>query len=201
MNPDSYQQAWQARASQTRVTIDPDLLRNEVQREEQNFRAMIFWQDFREVGIALLMIPVWIYLGIATSSPWTWYLTVPVFFWLVGFTLMDRMRHQQKPSEPDEAVLQCVMESLPQVEHQIWLLRNVIWWNLLPFSISIMAFFAHIFWQAASVWWEFLGALGVSGVGLFVVYAAVYFVNQRAVRVQLEPRRQELLTLLTSHPR
>ncbi|MCH9654827.1 MAG: hypothetical protein K0U86_19280 [Planctomycetes bacterium] len=198
MDPDKYQQAWQAHSSQTRVTIDVDLLRKEVQREEQNFRAMIFWRDFREVVVALLMIPMWFYLGITTSSPWTWYLTVPVLVWIAGFMLVDRLRHKQKPSEPGESLLQCVEESLPQVEHQIWLLRNIFWWYLLPPSVSIMAFFAHTFWMVSSVWWEFLFAILVSGLGLFVLYAAIYFLNQRAVREQLEPRRQELLTLLAS---
>ena len=50
MNPDKYQQAWQAQSSQTRVTVDADLLLKEVQRIQRTFRAMIFWRDFREVG-------------------------------------------------------------------------------------------------------------------------------------------------------
>ena len=25
---------------------------------------MIFWRDFREVGVALLMLPLWFYLGV-----------------------------------------------------------------------------------------------------------------------------------------
>ena len=53
MEPDKYQQAWQAHSSQTRVTVDADLLLKEVQRSQRNFRAMIFWRDFREVGVAL----------------------------------------------------------------------------------------------------------------------------------------------------
>ena len=64
MEPDKYQQAWQAHSSQTRVTVDADLLLKEVQRSQRNFRAMIFWRDFREVGVALLMLPLWFYLGI-----------------------------------------------------------------------------------------------------------------------------------------
>jgi hypothetical protein len=42
------------------------------------------------------------------------------------------MRHLQKPNEPDEPLLQCVKNSLTQMEDQIWLLRNVLWWYLLP---------------------------------------------------------------------
>ena len=50
MDPDKYQQAWQAAATQPHVTIDADLLLNEVQRQQRSFQKSIFWRDFREVG-------------------------------------------------------------------------------------------------------------------------------------------------------
>ncbi len=190
MDPDSYQQAWQAHSTQTRVTIDADVLLKQMERSQRNFRATIFWRDFREAGGALLMIPLWFYMGATLSLPWTWYLTVPALVWVAGFILVDRMRHRQQPSEPGEPLLHSVQESLAQVEHQIWLLRNVFWWYLLPFTISILAFFAQVAWPR----WEFLGLV----LFVAVLYTAIYYLNQYAVRSQLEPRRQELLTLLKS---
>ena len=76
------------------------------------------------------------------------------------------MRHKRKPSEPGDPLLESVKESLTQVEHQIWLLRNVFWWYLLPFAISIMAFFAQISWQVSKDWFEALAAGGISSFGL-----------------------------------
>ncbi|QDT39959.1 MraY-like glycosyltransferase [Gimesia alba] len=199
MAPDEFQQAWQAQSAQTRVTIDADLLRQEVQRNQLNFRATIFYRDFGEVLIALLLIPVWFILGARTSSPWTWYLTVPVLIWMAGFMLVYRMRHRQKPNEPDEPLLHCVQRSLTEVEDQIWLLRNIFWWYLLPPSISILVFFAHVSWLSRSGGWlpALISFAGLAGF-LLALYGLIYFLNQRAVRLQLEPRRQELLTLLSS---
>ena len=200
-SPDKFQQAWQAQASQTRVTIDADLLRKEVQRNQRDFQATIFSRDMREVVVALLMIPSWFYLGARTSSPWTWYLTVPVLVWIAGFMLVYRVRHPQKPSLPGESLRECVKDSLSQVEDQIWLLRNVFWWYLLPPSISLLAFFIHVFWRAAVAtndWLAGLAAMTFSIVILFAVYGFVYYLNQFAVRRELEPRRQELLALLAS---
>ena len=48
MDPDKYQQAWRAQSSQARVKVDASLLVKEVRRSQQEFRAMIFWRDFRE---------------------------------------------------------------------------------------------------------------------------------------------------------
>jgi len=196
MEPDKYQQAWRAQSSQTRVTIDADLLLKEVQRSQGHFQAMIFWRDFREVGVALVMLPLWFYMGIALSLPWTWYLTVPALLWVAGFILVDRRRHKQKPCEPGEPLLVSVKELLAPVEHQIWLLRNIAWWYLLPFMIPILAFFAQVAWRSSKDWLE--AAIGFGFPSLFAValYYLIYCLNQRAVRVQLEPRRQELLALI-----
>lgn len=211
MEPDKYQQAWQADSSQTRVTIDADLLLKEVQRNQRDFRATIFRRDAFEVGVGLLMLPLWFFLGFTFSEPWTWYLTVPALIWVVGFFLVDRKRRPQKCVGPGDTLLESVKESLNQVEHQIWLLHNVFWWYLLPFTIPILTFFAHVAWLSSEDWivapgvaspfFRCLVALGVATpffVFLVALYSFIDYINQRAVRMQLEPRRQELLALLTS---
>ena len=134
MNPDNFKQAWQTQSSQTRLTIDAELLLKEVRRNQRCFAATIFWRDVREVGTGLLMVPLWLYLGVKLSLPWTWYLTVPALLWIAGYMLADRMRHKRQPPEPGEPLRQCVESSLAQVEHQIRLLRNVHWWYLLPLA-------------------------------------------------------------------
>jgi hypothetical protein len=198
VNPDKFQQAWKGDAARTHVTIDVDVLSNEVQRSHRDFQATIFWRDVREVGTSLLMIPIWFAMGIPMSLPWTWYLTVPALIWIAGFLLVDRNRHPQRTSAPGEPLLFYVKESLTQVEHQIWLLRNVFWWYLLPLSLSIMAFFLDVAWNTSSSGWAFALVSACLGLFLFVIYGGIYRLNQRAVRIQLEPRRQDLLKLLAS---
>jgi CubicO group peptidase (beta-lactamase class C family) len=196
MGPDNFQEAWKAQSAQTRVTVNADLLLQEVQRSQSNFRSMIFWRDFREVGVALVMLPMWFVMGYVLSPPWTWYLTVPALLWVIGFIAVDRMRHPQKAPGPGDSLLTGAKDSLAQVEHQIWLLRNVAWWYLLPFTVSILAFFAHVCWQASDNWGEFFGSTAIMTTSLLALYGFIYWLNQYAVRKQLEPRRQELLALL-----
>ncbi len=199
MNPDNYQQAWQEHSSQTRVTVDAGLLLKELQRSQRAFRATIFIRDFREIAVAMVMLPLWFFLGITLSLPWTWYLTVPALVWVAGFMLVYRMRHKQDPSKPEESLLHCVKRSLTEQEDQIWLLRNIFWWYLLPPGISILAFFAHVSWLSRSIGTLpalifFMGLVGF----VFALYSFIYWLNQHCVRTQLEPRRQELLTLLAN---
>ena len=198
MNLDKYQQAWNADAAQMHITFDAELLSKEVQQSNQEFQSTIFWRDVREAGVSLLLLPVWFAMGITLSLPWTWYLTVPALIWVAGFILVDRRRHPKGPSGAGEPLLYYVKESLTQVEHQIWLLRNVFWWYLLPFAISIMAFFLHVAWKSSSGGLEFVLFAVFLGLILLVLYGSTYRLNQRAVREQFEPRRQDLLKLIAS---
>lgn len=199
MRPDEFQQAWQSDAAQDRVTIDADLLRKEVQRNRQDFRATIARRDCLEVGVALLLLPVWIYMGITDASPWTWYLTVPALIWVAGYILVFRMRHKQDPGQPDDPLLTCVKRSLTEVEDQIWLLRNVFWWYLAPLAIPLLAYTAHLAWLKSRDWLVAISSENAFSMIFFVaIFYFLYYINQRAVRVQLEPRRQELLTLLAN---
>jgi hypothetical protein len=201
MDPDKYQHAWHAHSSQARVTVDADLLLKEVQHNQREFRATMLRRDIIEVGVGLLLLPYWIYKGRTSSLPWTWWLGVPAIIWVVGFFLVDRMRHPQTPSNPGRPLLSCVKDSLSQMEHQIWLLRNVFWWYLLPFTIALLAIFGQVAWQSGVATNDWLAALAF-GTFLFVfvgaLYSFIYYLNQRAVRTQLEPRRQEVLALLAS---
>lgn len=200
MAPDEFQQAWQAHSAQTRVIIDADLLREEVQRDQRQFNTMISYRDFGEVGVAVIMIPVWFVMGFMLDLPWTWYLSVPVFLWIAGFMLLYRKRHQPESEQTTEPLLQqCVQRSLAEVEQQIWLLRNILWWYLLPPTLSITAFFAQVSWQSRGGGWLYALIFFVLLEGfLLTVYGSVYLMNKRVVRTQLIPRQEELQKLRAS---
>jgi CubicO group peptidase (beta-lactamase class C family) len=198
VNPDNLKEAWLAQTSQTRLTIDADLLLKEVRRNERSFNTMIFWRDVLEVGVSLVMVPVWFYLIAKHSLPWTAYLMVPALLWVAGFMLADRRRHKHCPPEPGEPLGRRVESSLAQVEHQIWLLRNVLWWYLLPPGLAILAFFGQCAWYIRlGGWWAVLAVAGMVAV-VTLIYGGVYWLNQRTIRSELEPRRQELQALIAS---
>ena len=198
MSLDKFQQAWKAEASQLKVTFDADLLSKQVQQSHDQFRSLIFWRDVREIGVSLLMIPIWIAMGIGLSLPWSWWLTLPALLWIAGFMLIDRKRHPKTPSEPGESLLFYAKESLSQVEHQIWLLRSVFWWYLLPFTISLSAFFINVAWNTTGTWWGSILVASPAGLFLFYLYRWVYRLNQRAVRHQLEPRQEHLQRIVAN---
>jgi hypothetical protein len=194
MDPDPLQEAWQ---SQPRPAIDTDGLVREFRRGEQQFAAMIFWRDAREVGVSLLLLPVWVAMGVGIGLPWTWYLVMPGIVWIGAFMTVDRIRQGRRRALPDDPLVRGVESSLAEVEHQIWLLRNVQWWYLLPLAAPMLAFFAHTFWRLSrGNVWEAAIATTFAAAVVGGVYTWVYWINQKAVRSTLEPRRRELQGLL-----
>lgn len=180
------------------TSIDAEQILNEVRRNQRSFTATIFWRDVREVGVAIILLPLWLYWGVKFSLPWTWYLMVPALVWVAGFMLADRVRHKRQSPAPGEPPRVRVERSLGQVEHQIWLLRNVHWWYLLPPALAMLAFFGQVAWQARSGGWWTAVAIAEAVIVAAVVFAVVYWLNQYAVRSELMPRRQKLEALLTS---
>lgn len=197
MARDDFQQAWHAASTQTRVTVDADILLREIQRNQRDFLATILRRDLFEVGTALLLLPIWVYLGSVFSLPWSWYLGVPAIAWIAAFILYYRLRYPLRVSEPDAPLLECARQSLTLVERQIWLLRNVFWWYLLPPGISILVFFGHVAWLRSESGLTVPGRVDVFII-LIGIYSFLYLRNKYAVNSELEPRREELLTLLAS---
>ena len=85
-----------------------------------------------------------------------------------------------------------------QVNHQIWLLRNVFWWYLLPIAAALGISIGYSTWHARHFGATAVMGWCVYGLSCGLLYWGIYWVNQFAVRKSLDPRRQELEALLAS---
>jgi hypothetical protein len=170
----------------------------DLRRKDQQFNRMIFWRDAREIIVCLVMVPVWLYLGARSSLPWTWYLMIPAILWIGGFMLVDRLRQQRRTPGLGEPLRDRVKCSLEQLDHQIWLLRNVHWWYLLPIAMPLSAFVVQGAWLERSEGWSVVLVAFMAIALVTVVFGIIYWVNQLAVRANLAPRRRELEGLLVS---
>jgi hypothetical protein len=197
MNFEELQKAWQTQGLAPRLTIDADLLLKEVEHNRKSFVRTIFWRDVREVGVAIVLAPIFIHVGWKFGD-WVWFLPALACLGVAAFMLWDRWAQRKKKPVKTDPLRTCIEASLIQVNHQIWLLRNVLWWYLLPLGVSVEAVFIFAAWRLWSVGLG-LSLLSLSNiVGLVLLYWGIYWVNQYAVRKGFEPRRRELEALLAS---
>lgn len=188
---DELQQTWQSQPAPT-LRIDADMLLSQVRRNQRSLKSTLFWRDFREVVIAVAMIPF--FANAAREQGWHWLSFCLACAWMAGYILVDRWRRRKKKPASDHALARCVDESLDEVEHQIWLLKNIAWWYLLPGILAALFTFTYMFVTISGLRFGLLLGMGA----FFAVYAGVYWLNQYAVRTELEPRRQELLAIRES---
>ena len=201
MTFDELRKAWQSQ-SNFKLKIDSDMLLREVKRNKRNFESAIFWRDAREVGVGIVMFILFVYWGLKYEF-WSLHMIALSIAFVVVFMVVDRILSYRRQPQCNDALLGCIKSSLRQVKHQIWLLKNVLWWYLLPPSIGIGIF---ILCCAFGV----IKAVGVANsahhlvfllvylVFLFLLYWGIYWLNQRAVRKELQPRRKELEELLNN---
>lgn len=196
MNFDEMQKAWQSQDSVAQVTINADALLREVRRNQRQFLATIFWRDLREIVVSVLLAVYFLYAALHGEG-WSFYLLTFCCLEVGGFMIVDRVIQRRKSPFKHDSLTGCVQSSLVQVKHQIWLLRNVFWWYLLPLLIGLTVATGAAVWQKqiGEVKTIALGGLLLICFGL--IYWGVYWLNQLAVRKQLEPRRRELEALLT----
>jgi hypothetical protein len=197
MSFDELQQTWQSQPG-AKVRVDAAALLQQLRRSQRDFKVTIFWRDFREVFVAAAMA-VWFAWDGFSGDGWPWVLLGATCVWVGGFIMVDRFRRRGRAARFGDSLLGCVEASLEDVEHQIWLLRNVFWWYLLPPGIGMAVAFVHmgLKMNTEPAW---LGWLLMAPVALVcvAVFGFVYWLNQYAVRKHLEPRRQELLVVRES---
>ena len=198
MTPEDMKHVWETQTTGIQLTINAEQLEVETRRFQKQFTTLLFWRDIREIGIALLLIPLWLYLGQKFGLPWTWYLMVPTLVWIAGYMYADRLRNKPSASKPGESLRGCLESTLAQIENQIRLLQSVLWWCLIPVAIPMLAFFGHIAWLSGSMDSFTILFLVVSVLIAGAVLFAVQGLNQYVVRTDLKPRRDELKSQLLS---
>jgi hypothetical protein len=196
MNFEEMQSAWKSQGSGEKMMIDADVLLKEVRRNQRNFRATIFWRDVREVGAALLLTVFFAYRGLRNDA-WTDGAVALACFWIGLFMIMDRVMQRRKQPASNDSLKACAEGSLFAVKHQIWLLKNVFWWYLLPLAAALAISKAVSIWHSREIHSALTGGC-IYVLVVVLLYRGIYRLNQWAVRKSLEPRRQELETLLAS---
>lgn len=195
MNFEELQKTWQASNPGATITISADALLKEVRRNQQQFWATIFWRDVREVVGIFLMALFFTYWGLEHSG-WTFISIGLGCFFVCSFFIADRVIQREKRPLKNESLKACLETSLHQVNHQIWLLKNILWWYLLPVVLPLGIFAFVDLWNS-----RYDGAVAVARCIVYILfciflYWGVYWINQFAVRRTLVPRQQELEGLL-----
>lgn len=180
MNFETLQQRWQQQETRSQVRVDASLVLQEVRRNQHTLEIALFWRDFRETGAALLVTIIFL----SRARDWTDYLGAVTAVGVGTCILVDRMMQRKKRPVQSDSLRCFVQRSLDQVRHQSWLLRNVLWWYMLPLTMPILSSLV-VHDHGLTSWIVFM-----------LVMVFVYWLNQKAVRDCFVPMEQELERVL-----
>ena len=197
MNFDELQSKWQAHDHVKQVNIDSDQLLKDVVQNYRSLESQLWRRDVGEIATAALLTFVFATLAILMHEASLFLCAAGCLF--VGLFLFWHRRKQQRSRSVVEDSLQSTIDaSITQVQQQIWLLRNILWWYLLPLVPGIVLLLASASRQSIGNGIAEQAVIAAVGLICAAGFWHAYRINLREVKNTLEPRRKELEELRAS---
>ncbi|MFB9864572.1 hypothetical protein [Rufibacter immobilis] len=175
---------WQNGSSMPPIEVNQDLLLQEVNRQTQDLNQKIRDRDRREIGVALLMIPLFAFVSWRFPFPLTKLgagLAVPFCMFIIYQLRRNRSQQPQNIAVPVQEYLHQYREYL---HRQMRLLQKAMYWYMMPLNICLLLYFLG-FPSSKELLAFNLGIVAVINV---LVYAA----NRHALKTELEPLLHKL---------
>jgi len=202
MDFDELQKTWQQVQDGSKLIIDTDVLTNEVKRNKKAFESFIFRRDALEVTAGIIVAVIFLFGAVKFRH--NLLLAGSLIFmaaygtYLAIFFPVDRALQRRKAPLQTGSLHDCINVSLTQINHQIWLLKNVFWWYLLPCAVPVTLYLIVVYWYKASHDWVTIIMFSISILIVILTLWWAYRLNQSAVKKHLIPRKEELEQLLAS---
>jgi hypothetical protein len=198
MNFENWQELWQKQPAPGAVAQDTitETIRR-VRAGARSFDRTIFWRDSREVIAAIGVAAVFGFIAWAKihegAQAWDAIIATILPLGVAGFLLVDRARARDLRPVPNGTVVAELDHAIAELRHQHALLKNVLWWYLLPLVAGAALIMSHAILMASPAWWARLALVGITCAVLAAVIVPVYFLNQRVAEKELWPRLEELI--------
>lgn len=200
MELDELKEAW--KSQDTRTTVRVVMLLGTIRKKQRHDKRMLFLRNVREgwgsILAAVLLISV-IESDVGSRLQlWPFYLAMGILFGIGVFRVIDNRRQKQKILQYDDSALSFIECSLSRIKHRIWLLENIFWWGVLPYSIGGILVVAQIVMLIEShdptLYWKLGTGVGVGS----LILAVLYWGNLWTARKYWKPRKAELEAIADS---
>ena len=197
MNIEELQNLW--RGQNTPEPIAPRALELTVmnlQAEDRAFAREIWLRDVREAAASLVVSGFFAAIAVSAAgegrTAWPLWTAAAIPLVVMGILFLDRMRHRHLRPANGDTLMGELERTLARLQHQEWLVCNVIWWYLLPLVAAIgIVGLDGVRETGAPIPVQFLlGGLMVALIGW--VGRWVWGRNQDALNSTLRPRIAEL---------
>ena len=180
MEDENLKKIWQDKNIPTeKIIIHPLNLTTTMDTQLQKFEKDIKKRNNREIGVAMVLIPIFGYY--AYSIPPTLSKIGSVLLVLYALFVIYKLKkvNKNKPSSDTSSSIKAYLVSYKSyIAQERLLLKNVLYWYLLPAIPGMVLFKAGFGFSGGSL---------LYGLGVCALCIGVYLFNQKAVREQFDP--------------
>ena len=146
------------------------------QRDDAKFDQMIRARDRREITAAVTLATFFAVTGLIMRhydrTAWPFAVTAAAMLFVGAFILTEKRIAHWRAGPPPETVLGELDAAHRHVARQIWLLKHVAWWYLIPAQAGWLLFYLALFSASCRCRWQFCWGRGSSGGSVASSHAA-----------------------------
>jgi hypothetical protein len=200
MNLDDLKEPWKQRHSELMDSRVEELTARVLTRASA-FEKTILRRDLIETAAAMVVI---VFFGLfMTQSSLPWVARLGIGLIILGaievVVVLHWTRRRGGRTRHDLPLIDYCAAEITRIDRQIWLLRNVNWWYTGPLLLGACVFVFGLLFPVHDVLLPISLAAFVMFCVLVLIFGWIaYRINQRAVRHELLPIREELATIFDS---
>lgn len=189
-----YEAAWKRQELPKGTNADLAELRDTFEDKSRKLTGILQVRDWSEISACVFGIGFYIwYWRMVGAEGWPMAIAIGFIVFVVVIFLRERSRVRQIRQGAETPLIKKIEANLGELRHQRRLLRNVLWWYILPANGAIITHGIVIMRQLPD--WSIMHTTSARFImGGFIVSLCVFiwWLNQRAIRVQIDPRIIEL---------
>lgn len=183
MNDDQLKKLWHTANGQ--VTLDEGKLAGRMDMQLQRFERDIRRRDRREIVASAVLIPVFAAMTVVAQPVATKAGAALGTLWAIACIIILKRTSAAKPADTSLPCRAHLVQIAAYTRLQRSLLNSVLWWYVLPFTISCSLMFAGY-----GRWWELTAVVAMA--------AFVLWLNKRTVKTYFDPLLRDIELQLQS---
>ena len=135
MNPDELKAVWQSQTARRRITIDADVLLQQLRRNKSSLNSSIFWGElFFILGLLVMAClfaggSVWaVRQGLPSKASYGSFMLALILVAIAGYKGFERVRYMKRRPLFSDPIRSCAEETLDLMKHEIRLWSKEALW-------------------------------------------------------------------------
>ncbi len=167
-------------------------------KESNSLDRTVLWRDIREWAATLLVCGIFTTVGLIEGTPTAWFLSAALIALIPGiYMIYSRIQGTKEQEDIVYTNFEHIESAIKKYRRQENLLNNVVLWYLAPlFASALLVIIGTSIHIPGMPWSAKLIMFSIQTGFCLLIFAGVAWLNFRASKKHLQPKRKELEAML-----